>query len=269
MVRKRRSVLTLRREDGRIVCEHVTVMDRYLSRMVGLLGRKSISSGEGVALRPGFSIHTAFMRFPIDVVFLDAELVVLKIDEAVRPFRTAACRGAREVVELRAGECERRGLSVGDRVTWAPTMDEIDVPEVMARPGERRGCVLVASRDPRFTKLSRFLLDGRGIAVAGSVTVDRLLDELADDESVDVVLLDAGDDLADGLRAAGAVAAAHADVTVVLAAEGAAERAPASMRLFDKWEETDEIMAAVQHAIDADGGSPVPVPDVRGAPGGS
>ena len=77
--------------------------------MVGLLGRKSIGSDEGVALRPASRSTRAFMRFPIDVVFLDADLVVLKIDEAVPPFRTASCRGAREVVELRAGECARRG----------------------------------------------------------------------------------------------------------------------------------------------------------------
>ena len=134
---RKRSVLTLRREDGRIVCERVRVMDRYFTRMKGLLGRKSIGSDEGVALRPGFSIHTAFMRFPIDVVFLDSDLVVLKIDEAVRPFRTAACRGAREVVELRAGECARRGLAEGDRVTWAPLATD------------RRGRAPTSPCDPR------------------------------------------------------------------------------------------------------------------------
>jgi hypothetical protein len=54
------------------------------------------------------------MRFSIDVVFLDRDGCVLRIAESVRPWRTAAARGARSVVELRAGECARRGLVVGD-----------------------------------------------------------------------------------------------------------------------------------------------------------
>ena len=260
MAGKRRSVLTLRREDGRIVCERVTVCDRWFSRMAGLLGRKSLPPDEGVSLRPSFSIHTAFMRFPIDVVFLDAELVVLKIDPAVPSFRTAACRGAREVVELRAGECERRGLAEGDRVTWAPlaTDDEVAVPHVPRE--ERRGRVVIASRDPRFTKLARFLLDGRGIAVKGTVPLEQLMDELADSDTVDVVLIDAADELADALRASGAVTTRFPEATVVMVGEGAAERAPAAVRIFDKFDETEEIMAAVETAVDASDEVPLRAP---------
>ena len=63
--------LTLRREDGRIVCESVRVADTIARRMRGLLGRKDLPSDEGILLRPAWSIHTAFMRFPIDAVFID------------------------------------------------------------------------------------------------------------------------------------------------------------------------------------------------------
>ena len=101
--------------------------------MRGLLFRRSVKSDEGVVLRPSFSIHTAFMQFPIDVVFLDQDLRVLRIADSVRPFRTASCRGSREVVELRAGECERRGLVVGDRVAWASTTPA--APVDVGRPG--------------------------------------------------------------------------------------------------------------------------------------
>jgi uncharacterized protein len=257
-VARGRAKLTLRREDGRIVCERVAVADTMWRRLRGLLGRKNLAPDEGMLLRPGFSIHTAFMRFPIDVVFLDTELVVLKIDEGVRPFRTAGCRGAREVVELRAGECARRGLAEGDRVTWAPlAATDVAAPEHAVRQADRRGGVLVASRDPRFTKLARFLLDGRGIAVTASVPPEQLAEELADAGTVDVVLLDAGDDLADGLRVAGSLAAADASVAVVMVGEGAAERSPAGLRVYDKWDETDEIMAAVEKAVDAPSGPPL------------
>ncbi len=103
------ATLTLRREDGRIVCERVVVADRAHRRMRGLLGRKYLRQGEGMVLRPGWSIHTAFMRFPIDAVFLDADQVVIRIEHEVGPWRTVSCRGAREVVEMAAGESRRRG----------------------------------------------------------------------------------------------------------------------------------------------------------------
>ena len=73
-----------------------------------------------MVLRPSWSIHTWFMHFPLDVVFVDADQVVIRIAANVKPFRVVSCRGAREVIELRAGECERRGLTVGDRIAWAP-----------------------------------------------------------------------------------------------------------------------------------------------------
>ena len=69
-----------------------------------------------MTFRPGWSIHTAFMRFAIDVVFLDAELVVRRVDSEL--LRAASFKGAREVVELAAGECALRGLQVGEQVAW-------------------------------------------------------------------------------------------------------------------------------------------------------
>ena len=86
--------------------------------MRGLLGRRALASGEGLLLRPAGSIHTLFMRFPIDAVFLDGEQRVIKVVAGVRPWRTAAARGARSVVELPAGEAERRGVRMGDKLSW-------------------------------------------------------------------------------------------------------------------------------------------------------
>jgi len=71
---------------------------------------------EGILLRPASSVHTAFMRFPIDAVFLDRELRVIRIAAELKPWRAAGCRGARAVLELSSGESERRGVRPGDRV---------------------------------------------------------------------------------------------------------------------------------------------------------
>lgn len=93
--------------------------DRPFGRLKGLLGRRSLPSGEGLLLRPASSVHMFFMRFPIDVAFLDRELRVLSIKRELKPWRAAGRRGAHAALELPAGECERRGLQPGDQLELA------------------------------------------------------------------------------------------------------------------------------------------------------
>ena len=102
--------------DGRPLCERSAVASSAPRRMKGLLGRKRLDRGEGILLRPASSIHTAFMRFAIDAVFLDGDGRVLRVAAHVKPWRAAGCRGARAVLELSAGESERRGVRPGDQV---------------------------------------------------------------------------------------------------------------------------------------------------------
>ena len=246
-------ILTLRREDGRVVAETVTVADSTMRRLRGLLGKGDLPSGQGILLRPAWSIHTAFMRFPIDVVFLDADQVVVKIVPSLPPFKTASCRGAREVVELRAGECESRGLSLGDRVAWAARASAAEIPMGIAPVegglGVRRGAVVLASRDQRYVKLVRFLLDGKGIDVVASVPPSGAADA-AGGESADVVVIDAGDTVSEGLRLAHVTRVRRPEATVVLVGESAAERSPEGMRIYEKWEETEGVVAAVEEALE-------------------
>ena len=242
--------MTLRREDGRIICDSVTVADGAFRRLKGLLGRRWLEPDEGIVLRPAWSIHTAFMRFPIDVVFVDAELTVIRIEPALRPFRTASCRGAREVVELAAGECERRGLATGDRVAWASrnVVNVIASEESPSLRGERRGTVLVASSDQRFVKLARFLLEGRGIAV-GDQTVEATLGGSLAEADVDAVLLDAQTSVGDGLRALHEAQLQRPELPFVLVADRPAEHGPETVRVYDKWQETDAAVDAVVQGV--------------------
>ncbi len=106
----------LRAHDGRAVCERCVIADAPLARMKGLLGKKELGRGEGILLRPAASVHTWFMRFPIDVVFLDRELQVMRVVPALAPWKAAGSRGAVAVLELAAGECERRRVAPGDRL---------------------------------------------------------------------------------------------------------------------------------------------------------
>jgi uncharacterized membrane protein (UPF0127 family) len=108
--------IALRHANGEAVCERCVLADTALMRMRGLLGRSALPQGEGILLRPAASVHTAFMRFAIDVVFLDADNRVLKIAANVKSWKAAAARGAKAVVELPAGEAERRDLQVGEQL---------------------------------------------------------------------------------------------------------------------------------------------------------
>jgi uncharacterized protein len=114
-----RGVLALTRADGTVVCERCTVAHRMWPRMRGLLGKRGLDSGEGLLIRPAPSIHTFFMRFPIDVVFLSRQGEVLKVAERVPPWRARSCRHSYAVLELAAGEAGRRGIAVGDRLDIA------------------------------------------------------------------------------------------------------------------------------------------------------
>jgi uncharacterized membrane protein (UPF0127 family) len=108
--------VSIRSDDGRVICERCVVADSAPRRMRGLLGRSSLDPGEGILLRPAPSIHTFFMRFAIDAVFLDRDLVVLEVAGDLRPWRTARCKRARAVLELPAGAAPRLALRRGDRL---------------------------------------------------------------------------------------------------------------------------------------------------------
>ena len=246
------ATLTLRREDGRIVCERVVVADRAHRRMRGLLGRKYLRQGEGMVLRPGWSIHTAFMRFPIDAVFLDADQVVIKIEHEVGQWRTVSCRGAREVVELSAGECRRRGLEVGDRVAWASRSAADARTDRVAgvlddEDDEPRAKVLVASSDPRFLRLARFLLGGRDFEVEELTSPERLPEAILD-PTVDIAVLDGADTIAEAFRTANATRARRPEIPVIIAADTGG-KSPSGMRVFDRWNETEELLQDVERLL--------------------
>jgi uncharacterized protein len=107
------------RGGGDPVCERCKVAETPLTRLRGLLGRSGLRPDEGLLIRPTSAIHTCFMRFPIDVVFLDRDLVVVGIRTHLGPWRVAARRGAKAVLELAAGESGRRGIQPGERFQLA------------------------------------------------------------------------------------------------------------------------------------------------------
>src|SRR4051794_2939646 len=97
------SVGLLRKTGGELVCARCEIADTPLKRMRGLLGRAGLDPDEGMLFRPAGSIHMMFMRFAIDAVFCDRDLVVLGVERDLKPWKMAGRKGAKVVVELAAG----------------------------------------------------------------------------------------------------------------------------------------------------------------------
>jgi hypothetical protein len=105
-----------RTREGTVVCARTEVADTLFKRLRGLLGRASLTPGDGMLFRGESSIHSAFMRFRFDAVFMDRELRVVGLAEDIPPWRARSVRGARNILELAAGEIARAGVAVGDQL---------------------------------------------------------------------------------------------------------------------------------------------------------
>jgi uncharacterized protein len=103
-----------RARDGAVVCARCRVADTFWLRFRGLMLRDTLAHDEGMLFERTGSIHMFFMRMPLDVVFCDRELRVVKVVRALRPWRTASARGAKTTIELAAGAAA--GVEPGDQL---------------------------------------------------------------------------------------------------------------------------------------------------------
>jgi uncharacterized membrane protein (UPF0127 family)/CheY-like chemotaxis protein len=261
------------------VCENALVADHPLRRMRGLIGRVSLPPDEGLLLRPAPAIHTGFMRFPIDAMFLDSELKVLSIVENLPPWRTAANRKARAVLELAAGEVRRRGVEVGDQLL---VLDEdpgtaparrygrrpgrgADAPHERGSRSVRNGTgevpglpargdesapvpmqILLVATDRRFRAVASALLERRGCQLT-IIDSPQLVLETAAREHPDVVVLDAGRSLTAVAQIAAGVQTLRPPVGVVLVGDQPASGLSA-LQVLPKWGAFEELFSAIEHA---------------------
>jgi hypothetical protein len=102
--------------------ERCELANSFLSRLRGLMGRRSLEPGQGLLIYPESSIHMFFMRFPIDAVFVDKHDMVLSLHPELQPNRSFASKwGARYVLELPAGVIAQSGTQVGDQLALNPS----------------------------------------------------------------------------------------------------------------------------------------------------
>ena len=267
---------------GTPVCE-TEVADRPLTRMRGLLGRNGIARGHGMLIRPTPSIHTAFMRFPIDALFLDEDMTVLGISAELGPWRIASERHARSVLEMAAGETARLGVRVGDQLSlrerWPRSIvaagrraltqrradRETDTTGVEAAPEATIGLsasvlatgatvarirplsVLVVSPDRRFRSVTSVLIARRGCAVTTTETASRLT-ELADRITADVVVIDVDRGSRAAERARAQVGEYGRPLGVVLVDDEPVTASNDDAYPLAKWGPFDQLYAAIEAA---------------------
>lgn len=101
---------------GTVLCESVQVADSFWTRFRGLMCKASLEPGNGMLIDGDGSIHSAFMRFNFDAVFMNSDRIVVKLCGDIAPWRVRAAKGAKSVLELPSGEIEHRGVQVGDQL---------------------------------------------------------------------------------------------------------------------------------------------------------
>jgi uncharacterized membrane protein (UPF0127 family) len=105
---------------GTVLATRLEIAGTGGSRRKGLLGREGLLPGEGLWIAPCESVHTFFMQFAIDLVYLDRELCVRKVRSNVGPWRMSACLRARSVLELPVGVVSASRTVRGDTIEFAP-----------------------------------------------------------------------------------------------------------------------------------------------------
>ena len=101
-----------------VLGESIVLADTGATRRTGLLKHDRLNPGEGLWIVPCEAVHTFFMKFPIDLVYVDKRRKVRKVRNAVPPWRLSGCLMAESVLELPAGTAERTGTQVGDELAF-------------------------------------------------------------------------------------------------------------------------------------------------------
>jgi uncharacterized protein len=110
-------VLVRNQTRNTVLGDAVDVADTSDKRRVGLLKHERLEPGTGLWILPCESVHTFFMKFPIDLVYLDRKKKVRKVRSAVPAWRLSACLTAHSILELPAGGIEKTGTQAGDELS--------------------------------------------------------------------------------------------------------------------------------------------------------
>ena len=114
-----------------VLADAAEIADSSAKRRTGLLKHERLAPGEGLWIVPCESVHTFFMKFPIDLIYLDKQLKVLKVRNAVPAWRLSLCRSAHSVLELPAGRAAETGAMAGDTLSIDKLGETLRQPAVV------------------------------------------------------------------------------------------------------------------------------------------
>lgn len=97
---------------------HAEETETAIERLKGLLGQPPLTDELCLWIKPCNSIHMFFMKYPIDVIFLDVNDSICKLVHNIKPWQMSAKLGAHSVLEVAAGSIQRHGLTIGDVAKW-------------------------------------------------------------------------------------------------------------------------------------------------------
>jgi uncharacterized membrane protein (UPF0127 family) len=109
-----------------LLATSMEVADSSEKRNKGLLGRKHLGHGEGLWIIPCQSVHTFFMQFPIDLVYLDRKKQIRKLRSAVSPWRISVCLSAHSILELPSGTIWNTRTERGDTLEFSQAYSQSD-----------------------------------------------------------------------------------------------------------------------------------------------
>ncbi len=105
------------KRNSEVLFQNLEVVEGYWNRFMGLMGRSHLDSQQALYFDRCNAIHTCFMKFPIDCVFLDKNGQVKKVYSNLKPWRFAGpVWGATSVVEMTAGLAEKNKIQTGDHL---------------------------------------------------------------------------------------------------------------------------------------------------------
>jgi uncharacterized membrane protein (UPF0127 family) len=110
-------VSVVNRSKATVVGSRIAVADSFLTRLVGLIGKRSLDSDQGLLISPSSGVHTCWMSMSIDVVALDRANRVIKLAHNVRPWRLSGLSTkTSRILELPPGRIQTAGIEVGDQL---------------------------------------------------------------------------------------------------------------------------------------------------------
>jgi len=107
--------------DNMVLWKKAVIARSFWQRLRGLMGRSLLDPDEALIFYHATSFHTFFMRFPIDIIFLDREAKIIRIASNLVPFRCVNCFGASCAIEVTAHQASQKGLAVGDTLEIKPS----------------------------------------------------------------------------------------------------------------------------------------------------